>query len=101
MTVTEPPTTGRSYSGIARVMDLNGMLLDVGKAGLQVTDEETGQWSGTLRVFDNSCLESKSLTTMLELGDGSRSKAQVGPMVAEAGNDLIDVKVVGLGAVPF
>ena len=94
------PMSG-TYSGKARVLDRNGSLLDVGRADLVVTDSEAGSWSGTLRVFTGSCLQSKSLTALVEQEDGSRALAQVGTMTGTAGKDLILVKVVGVDRAPF
>lgn len=90
-----------SYSGIARILDRNGMLLDVGKAELTVTDSELGGWGGTVKVYKGSCLASKSLTVLVELADGSRALAQVGPEVGRLAEDLIDVKVIGIDTVLF
>lgn len=90
-----------SYSGKARILDRNGLLLDVGKADLVVTDPEAGIWSGTLRVFAGSCLQSKSLTALVELEDGSQALAQLGPMTGTAGKDLILLKVVGVDRASF
>ncbi len=91
--------TNTTYSGKVRVLDRNGMLLDVGRAELAATDEWT--WSGTLRVFTGSCLQNKSLTVLVELDDGRRALAQVGPKVADEGKDLILVAVGGIDRVPF
>jgi hypothetical protein len=52
-------------------------------------------------VFTGSCLQSKSLTALVELEDGSRSLAQVGTVTGTAGKDLILVKVVGVDRAPF
>jgi hypothetical protein len=93
--------TLRSYAGKARILDRNGMMLDVGKAELAVTDADSGAWSGTLRVFTGSCLQAKSLTALVELADGGRALAQVGPKTADAEGDLVLVKVVGIDPVPF
>jgi hypothetical protein len=89
------------YSGKARILDRAGMMLDVGKAELHATDPATGGWSGSLRVFKGSCLEAKSLTSLVELVDGKRALAQVGPKTADLPDDLIDVKVVGIDPIPF
>jgi hypothetical protein len=91
----------RSYSGKARILDRNGMLLDVGKANLTVTDSAAWAWGGNLSVFTGSCLQSKSLTSLVELEGGGRALAQVGPMTGSAGKDLIFVKVVGVDPAPF
>lgn len=82
-------------------MDRGGWMLDVGKAELAGDDGGTGHWSGTLRVFAGSCLESKSLTALVELEDGTTALAQVGPMVSGPDQDLIAVKVVGIDPAPF
>lgn len=92
-------TSTVTYSGKARVLDRNGMLLDVGRAELAATDEWT--WTGTIRVFVGSCLQNKSLTVVIELDSGRRALAQVGPMIADGGKDLILVKVTGIDRVPF
>lgn len=92
-------TSTATYSGRLRVLDRNGMLLDVGRAELAATDAWT--WSGTIRVFVGSCLQNKSLTVVVELDGGHRALAQVGPMIAGAGKDLILVKVTGIDRVPF
>jgi len=88
-----------TYSGRARVLDRNGMLLDVGRAELTAADEWT--WTGSLRVFVGSCLQNKSLTVLLEVDDGRRAPAQVGPKIADAGKDLILVRVTGIDRTPF
>ncbi len=90
-----------SYTGRARVLDRSGSLLDVGKADLAESDADTGAWSGTIRVFAGSSLQSKSLTVWVELEDGSRSLAQIGPMMGSAEKDLVAVKVVGIDPAPF
>ena len=88
----ESPT----YSGKARILDMNGVMFDVGKADLAITDPDTHSWGGSIRLFDHSALATKSMTSLLELEDGSRLRAQVGPKSADAGTDLMLVKVVGL-----
>ncbi|MFO7548489.1 MAG: hypothetical protein R6X29_06435 [Acidimicrobiia bacterium] len=99
MTTTAPTST---YVGVVRVLDAGlGWLLDVGKGELSVTDPDVPAWSGTLTVSSGSCLEAKSLTTIVELNDGSRGRAQVGPKLDDAGPGMIRVKVVGLAEPPF
>lgn len=95
----EMPTA--TYSGKARILDRAGMLLDVGKAELQVTDPKVGGWAGSVRVFRGSCLAARSLTALIELRDGARALAQVGPKTADLPADLIDVKIVGIDPIPF
>ncbi|GIU92716.1 MAG: hypothetical protein KatS3mg011_1622 [Acidimicrobiia bacterium] len=99
----EDPTQTESpaYSGLARVLDLNGMLLDVGKGWFWVTDPEVGSWRGSIRVFRGSCLEPRSLTCLIEIADGRRFRAQVGPKLADVPGDLVDVKVVGIDPARF
>jgi hypothetical protein len=94
-------TAARTYTGIARVLDRNGLLIDVGKAELTV-DEESGSWEGSLSVFKGSSLEAKHITGLIELADGKRSLATVGPKSGDLGNDLISVPVQGVDRViPF
>ncbi len=89
-----------TYSGKARVLDRSGMMLDIGKAVLTEADPGPG-WNGVIKVYKGSCLEAKSLTALVELQDGSRALAQVGPKVQSLPEDLIDVKVVGIDPTPF
>ena len=76
------------------------MMLDVGKAVLTESDPGPG-WEGVIKVYKGSCLESKSLTALVEMEDGTRALAQVGPKLASLAEDLIDVKVVGIEPRPF
>lgn len=85
-----------TYSGKVRILDMNGVMFDVGKADLAIIDPDTQTWGGSIRLFDHSALATKSVTSLLELTDGSRLRAQVGPKSGDAGNDLMFVKVVGL-----
>jgi len=89
----------KTYTGKATVLDRNGMMLDVGKGHFEVT--ELGSWAGSLRVFVGSCLQTKSLTVLVEVETGERALAQVGPVAGDAQGDLIDVRVVGLEPPPF
>ena len=90
-----------TYAGKARVLDRGGMMLDVGKAELSTTDPDVSGWSGVLKVYKGSCLESKSLTALIELEDGATALAQVGPKTGSLAEDLIEVKVVGIDPQPF
>ncbi len=84
------------YHGKARILDLNGVMYDVGKADLETIDSSTGEWGGTIRLFEGSALTTKSITSYLELDDGRRLKAQVGPRSGEATGDLMFVRVAGV-----
>ncbi len=90
----------RTYEGLTRILDRNGFLVDAGKGNLTVTDDETGEWSGSIRLFTGSALESQSITALVEV-DGTRSLAQVGPAVGVIGGDFVNVKVVGVERPPF
>lgn len=93
-------TAARTYSGIARILDRTGLLIDVGKADLSTTD--TASWSGTISVFKNSSVASKHVTALVELADGERALATVGPKTADLANDLIAVAVHGVDdRIPF
>lgn len=85
-----------SYQGKVRILDTSGIMYDVGLASLEITDPETRSWGGTIRLFDKSALATKSVTSYLELGEGRRLKAQVGPRSGDAGTDLMFVKVTGI-----
>jgi hypothetical protein len=94
-------TAARTYTGIARILDRNGMLIDVGKAEL-AEDVENGTWGGTLSVFKGSSVESKHITGLVELADGKRALTTVGPKTADLANDLIAVGVSGVDRqIPF
>jgi hypothetical protein len=94
--------TPRTYSGIARVLDYNGWLIDVGKGEFGVDDPGAGSWSGTIAVFRGSSLDAKLVTGLVELADGRRGQATVGPRVATLQDDLVAVKVRGIdGTIPF
>lgn len=84
------------YTGAARVMDLNGSLLDVGWGEFVDAEHEGGTWKGTIRVFANSCLAAKSITSLVELADGTRVVGQVGPKVEDAPNGAVLVEATGL-----
>lgn len=85
-----------SYHGKVRILDTNGIMYDVGLGDLAVTDPGTRSWGGSIRLFEKSALATKSITSYLELEDGSRLKAQVGPRSGDAGKDLMYVKVTGI-----
>lgn len=85
-----------SYTGKVKILDLNGVMFDVGKADLAVTDTDTRSWGGSIRLFDNSALSTKSLTSLLELDGGRQIRAQVGPRSGDGGKDMMFVKVVGI-----
>ncbi len=85
-----------SYHGKARILDLSGVMFDVGKADLTTNDASTGEWGGTIRLFENSALADKSITSFLELDDGRRLRAQVGPRSGDAEGELMYVRVAGL-----
>ncbi|MDH4116496.1 MAG: hypothetical protein OEX04_04005 [Acidimicrobiia bacterium] len=93
-------TTSRTYEGIARILDRNGMLIDVGKAELMTTDPVG--WKGTLSVFKGSSLENKHITAIVRLATDQEGLATVGPKLADLGNDLISVAMTGVDdVVPF
>lgn len=93
-----------SFSGRARILDPTGSLVDVGKADLQRLDAETGAtWGGTIRLFVNAALSSKAMAAILDLENGSRAQALVGPQVGGVvDGELVDVRVTALQSeVPF
>ena len=85
-----------SYHGRARILDMDGVLYDVGLADLATLDPDTGEWGGTIRLFEGSALSDMSITSYLELTDGRRVKAQVGPRTGEPDGGLMFVRVAGI-----
>ena len=85
-----------SYQGKIRILDTSEVMFDVGLGDLEITDPSTRSWGGSVRLFENSALATKSLTSFLELEDGRRLKAQVGPRSGEAGENMMYVKVAGI-----
>ena len=85
-----------SYQGKVKILDMSGVMYDVGLANLEITDPDTRSWGGSIRLFDKSALATKSLTSYLELEEGRRLKAQVGPRSGDAGKDMMFVKVTGI-----
>ncbi len=85
-----------SYQGRVKILDMSGVMYDIGLADLEITDTSTRSWGGSVRLFDKSALATKSVTSFLELEEGRRLKAQVGPRSGDAGKDLMYVKVTGI-----
>ena len=93
-----------TFSGRARILDPNGMLIDVGKANLHLLDPDTGAtWGGTIRLFVNASLATKAVESILHLENGNQAHALVGPQIGGLiDGELVDVKVVALQTdVPF
>lgn len=93
-----------SFRGRARIFDTNGMLVDVGKADLHRLDAESGAtWGGTIRLFVNAALATKTMPAIVELENGNQVRALVGPQVGElVEGELVDVHVTPLESkVPF
>lgn len=89
------------YQGTLRVMDPNGFLLDIGAAHLQVDDPGLGTWSGRLTVSSGSCIDKKSLTSLVETADGTRALAQISPASGSGRGQFVEMAVAGLGEPPF
>jgi hypothetical protein len=93
-----------SFTGRARILDPNGFLVDVGRAELNRLDPESAStWGGRIRLFVNAALASKSMESILELENGNRARALVGPRVGDVvDGELVEVRVVALQSeVPF
>ena len=93
-----------TFTGRAEILDTNGMLVDVGKAILERRDPETGAtWGGVIRLYKNAALTDLTMPAILELANGERAKALVGPQVGDLiEGELIEVKVIPLQSeVPF
>ncbi len=93
-----------SFTGRARILDTTGLLVDVGRAHLERQDPESGaSWGGTIRLFVNAALASTTMPAILELENGRRARALVGPQVGGVvDGELVDVRVAALQPeVPF
>lgn len=93
-----------SFTGRARILDLNGFLVDVGLAELHRLDPDSAStWGGKVRLYVNAALASKKMESILELENGNRAKALVGPRVGDVvDGELVEVEVVALQSeVPF
>lgn len=82
-------------------MDPTGFLLDIGAARLRITDPKRRSWGGELTVSKGSCLDRKSLTSLVETRDGTRSLAQISPLATSDRGRFVTMTVVGLGESPF
>lgn len=82
-------------------MDPNGYLLDVGVAELRIQDAIRRTWRGELTVSRGSCIDRKSLTSLVETAEGVRSLAQISPATGWERGRYIKMDVVGLGEAPF
>jgi hypothetical protein len=90
-------TTPRAYTGLGRFLDRNGLLIDVGRAELTVTDEETGDWGGTLAVYKGSSLVGKQIVGLLELTDGRRTLVAAGPVENSLPEDQVSIRIRSVG----
>ncbi len=93
-----------SFTGRARILDLNGFLIDVGLADLTRLDPDSAStWGGKIRLFVNAALASKTMESILELENGNSARALVGPQVGDlVDGELIEVRVIALqNEVPF
>lgn len=83
-----------NYSGPVRI-NLDGVLLTVGT--VEVTDdEESGTWTGTLTVLDDTGVAGKALVVELVMGD-QVGRAQLIPERVEG--EFAISRVVGLAPV--
>lgn len=93
-----------TFTGRADILDLNGMLVDVGKAIFELRDPETGEtWGGVIQLYKHAALANQTMEATLVLENGQRARALVGPRVGDiVEGELIEVKVTALqGEVPF
>ncbi|MGQ0849298.1 MAG: hypothetical protein ACT4OP_09305 [Actinomycetota bacterium] len=83
------------FTGLVRIYDTTGSLLTVGTAAV-AGDEESGGWTGTLKVIDGTGVAGKALVVDLEM-DGRRGRAQLIPETVEG--DLAVSRIVGLSPI--
>lgn len=101
---TLPADMSESFTGRARILDPNGFLVDVGLAELHRLDPDSAStWGGKVRLFVNAALASKTMESILELENGQRARALVGPRVGDVvDGELVEVRVIALqNEVPF
>ncbi|MGA7270224.1 MAG: hypothetical protein WB239_04050 [Acidimicrobiia bacterium] len=87
-----------SYSGAARILDSNGILLTVGSVDLE-SKPETRSWGGLLRVIAHTGVAGKALHVKLDLGQGRIGDAALDPLSQEDG--VAFSEVAGIGPQPF
>ena len=80
-----------NYSGPVRIT-LDGALLTVGTVEVK-DDEETGTWTGTLTVLDDTAVAGKALVVDLVMGD-QIGRAQLIPEGVQG--EFATSRVVGL-----
>ncbi len=87
------------YEGPIRVLDPNGVLLDVGTGSLSPVDERPGHWEGTVEVSSGSNIVGKALQVLIDIGTArSAAVLQVDNEISAA-NAI--VSFVGAGRAPF
>ena len=82
-------------------MDPNGFLLDIGAADLRIVEPARRTWNGLVTVSKGSCIDRKSLTALVETGDGTRALAQISPSDKFERGRFITMDVTGLAEPPF
>ena len=82
-------------------MDPNGFLLDIGASQMRIDDPDLRTWNGRLTVSKGSCLDRKSLTSLVETTDGTRALAQISPAADAERGRFIRMNIRGLGKAPF
>ncbi len=87
------------YEGPIRVLDPNGVLLDVGAGTLSSVDGHPGHWDGEVEVSRGSSIAGKALQVLIDTGT-ARSAAVLDPGNEISGNSAT-VRVVGAGPAPF
>jgi hypothetical protein len=87
------------YEGPIRVLDPDGVLLDVGPGGLSTIDGLPGHWEGVVEVSRGSSIAGKALQVLIDTGN-ARSAAVLRPGTEMSG-EMATVRFVGAGPAPF
>jgi hypothetical protein len=87
------------YEGPIRVLDPDGVLLDVGPGGLSTIDGLPGHWEGAVEVSRGSSIAGKALQVLIDTGN-ARSAAVLRPGTETYG-EMATVRFVGAGPAPF
>ena len=87
-----------SFQGPVRVYGGDGILLTTGDAALE-TDQEMGNWKGSLTTLNGTGVAGKALVVEIEIPGDGKGRAQLTPDAVNG--DWAISAVVGLGPQPF
>jgi hypothetical protein len=86
------------FQGAVRVFGGDGILLTTGSASL-ATDQEMGNWGGTLETYNGTGVAGKALVVELEIPGDGKGRAQLTP--DGVNGEMAVSQVIGLGEAFF